>query len=131
MILPKKLAQNKPAPKNKYEDASKVKMFLLSLEDLHTNRFKNGWFTLYKFVEQVKENPALKAEMQEFSKVKIEKPVVEGYYVRPAPELKQAVKKKQAFVRRNLQIGAEEESKDETTKNETLVEVKEEIRILG
>ena len=88
MILPKKFTQNKQPPKNKYEDASKVKLFLLSLEDLHTNRFKNGWFTLYKFVEQVKENPALKAEMQEFSKVKIEKPVVESYYVRPAAEPK-------------------------------------------
>ena len=51
MILPKKFAQNKQAPKNKYQDASKVKMFLLSLEDLHTKRYKNSWFTLYKFVE--------------------------------------------------------------------------------
>lgn len=61
-------------------------MFLLSLEDLHTNRFKNGWFTLYKFVEKVKENPSLKLEMQEFAKVKIEKPEVESYYTRPVPQ---------------------------------------------
>ena len=51
MMLPKKFTQNKAPPKNKYEDANKVKLFLLSLEDLHMNRFKNGWFTLYKFVE--------------------------------------------------------------------------------
>lgn len=63
MQLPKKFSQPKAAPKNKYEDANKVKMFLLSLEDLHNNRFKNGWFTLFKFAEKVKDNPELKAEM--------------------------------------------------------------------
>lgn len=80
MILPKKLVQKKAdKPKSKYEDVNQVKMFLLSLEDLHTNRYKNGWFTLYKFTEQVKINSNLMAEMQEFSKVKMERPVVENY----------------------------------------------------
>jgi len=60
MQLPKKFGQPKPIPKNKYEDANKVKMFLLSLEDLHNNRFKNGWFTLFKFAEKVREMPGLK-----------------------------------------------------------------------
>ena len=64
-------------------------MFLLSLEDLHNNRFKNGWFTLFKFTEKVRDNPALKEEMQEFVKVKIEKPLVESYYAKPISEHKE------------------------------------------
>ena len=62
--------------------------------------------------------------------MKIEKPVVESYYTRPVPEIKQTVKKKQAFIRRNLQIGAEEESKDHPAKEESPTEVNAKFEVL-
>ena len=93
-----------------YQNENQVKLFLLSLEDLHNNRFKNGWFTLLKFTEQVKVKPEIMVEMQEFSKTKIEKPIVESYYQATQPVAVHQ-KKKSVFVRRNLQIGAEEEEK--------------------
>ena len=31
--------------------STNVKMFVISLDDLYTNRFKNGWFTLLKFTD--------------------------------------------------------------------------------
>ena len=34
---------------------------------MHRNRFKNGWFTLLKFTEQVEKKPALLEELQKFS----------------------------------------------------------------
>ena len=83
MILPNKFKKQVPAkPKlSKYEDHNQVKMFLLSVEDLHTNRFKNGWFTLHKFTEKVIDKPELMDELREFSQNnKIEKPTVEVYH---------------------------------------------------
>ena len=39
------------------------------------NRFKNGWFTLYKFAERVQQNPKLHDELVEFNKNnKLEQP---------------------------------------------------------
>ena len=77
MILPKNL-KRAPAPQQK--DPASIKLFLLALSDLHTNRFKNGWFTLLKFTEQVKQKPHLMDEMRKFSETKLEKPVVEVYH---------------------------------------------------
>ena len=67
MNLPKKFGQNKEkkAPE-KYSDTN-FKLFLLSLDDLHMNRYKNGWFTLLKFTEQVKIKPEVMNEMRSFS----------------------------------------------------------------
>ena len=70
MILPNKFgAKKKPAepPKNKYENPTQVKMFMMSVEDVFTNRFKNGWFTLLKFTEKVQEKPHVLDELKEFS----------------------------------------------------------------
>ena len=52
-------------------------------------------------------------EMREFSKNKLDKPIVEVYH-QPAQEVKPALKKKGkvALVRRNLTIGADDEDKD-------------------
>lgn len=63
MILPKKFgAGAKKAtepPKTKYENGASVKMFMFTVEDIFTNRFKNGWFTLLKFTDKVLEQPEL------------------------------------------------------------------------
>lgn len=107
MILPKKFNKPQLQPKTKYEDPNNVKMFLLSCQDLHTNRFKNGWFTLLKFTEQVKLQPSLMDEMRQFGLHKLEKPVVEVYY--QIAKKAEPVKTKAKFVKRNLQIGAAEE----------------------
>jgi hypothetical protein len=53
---------------------------VLAVEDLHTNRFKNGWFTLLKFTEKVIENPQLLDEMRVFGQTKIDKPQVEVFF---------------------------------------------------
>ena len=59
MILPKKFGAKKPAPvpKNKYEDSTKVRMLLLPVEDVFMQKFKDGWFTLFKFTEEVLKKP--------------------------------------------------------------------------
>lgn len=71
MILPNKFGAKKKAadpPKSKYENPTQVKMFLMSVDDIFTNRYKNGWFTLLKFTEAVIEKPHLLEEVKEFSK---------------------------------------------------------------
>lgn len=104
MILPKKFGAKKAAaepPKSKYENSAQVKMFMISVEDVFTNRFKNGWFTLLKFTEQVIEKPHILDEMKEFSKTKIEKPVVDVYVVeKKEPVVQKKTAKKVALVRR-------------------------------
>ena len=37
------------------------------VQDLHKNRFKNGWFTLLKFTDQVLKKPELLDELKKFS----------------------------------------------------------------
>lgn len=44
-----------------------VKILVLAILDLHMNRFKNGWFTLYKFSEKVAENPKYHQELVDFT----------------------------------------------------------------
>lgn len=51
MILPKKFGAKKQEYKSKYENPNAVKIFMLSVADIYTNRYKNGWFTLLKFTE--------------------------------------------------------------------------------
>ena len=70
MILPNKFgAKKKEPPKNKYENPTQVKMFLMSVDDIFTNRYKNGWFTLLKFTEEVQQKPQLLDEVKQFSQV--------------------------------------------------------------
>ena len=57
----------------KYNKAACM-MLANSLDDLVQQRFKNGWFTFHKFTEESKKNPKLLEEMQEFGKVKLERP---------------------------------------------------------
>ena len=56
-----------PTEKPKFSDYD-IKILVLAILDLHMNRFKNGWFTLYKFAEKVATNPKLHDELVEFSK---------------------------------------------------------------
>ena len=40
---------------------------VLAVEDLHKNRFRNGWFHLLNFTEAVIKKPYLLEEMKKFS----------------------------------------------------------------
>jgi hypothetical protein len=71
MILPKnKFGAKKAAEpvKTKYENPTSVKMFMMSVEDVFTNRYKNAWFTLLKFTEKVEEKSSILEELKEFGR---------------------------------------------------------------
>jgi len=80
-------------------------MFVVALDDLHTNRFKQGWFTLLKFTEEVKTKPHVMDEMRDFGQVKLDKPEVRVFHkvVVDKPKVKKVFKKL------NLKIGASDD----------------------
>ena len=39
----------------------------MQVEDLHKNRFRQGWFDLLRFTEQVEKKPELLEELKKFS----------------------------------------------------------------
>ena len=97
-----------------------MKLFLLACQDLHINRFKNGWFTLLKFTERVKLQPDLLDEMRIFSATRLEKPEVEAYY--RVTKKQEPVKAKTKFVKWNLVIGnADEDEVDPQPKSESKI----------
>ena len=104
MILPKKVIKKEPP--SKYA-ATSVKMFVTALDDVNTNRYKSGWFTLLKFTEQVKLKPDLIDEMRLFGQTKLDKPVVQVHQA-----VKSQVKAKKILPKLNLKIGLEDESNE-------------------
>jgi hypothetical protein len=62
-------------PKESKYKASDTRLFLSKITFVHKNRFKSGWFTLLKFMKEVKTNEALREELITFSKEnKLDKP---------------------------------------------------------
>jgi len=51
MNLPKKFLAKKEAKMPEKYSSTSVKMFIVALDDLYMNRYKNGWFTLLKFTD--------------------------------------------------------------------------------
>jgi hypothetical protein len=86
-------------------------MFVISLDDVYTNRFKNGWFTLLKFTDHVKEKPHLIDEMRAFGQTKLVKPEVTVFRVIKAPVL--AKGKSVTLAKLNLKIGLGDDDKDD------------------
>ena len=84
-------------------------MFLLSVEDLHNNRFKQGWFTLLKFTEKARAQPELVEEMRVFNETKLEKPDVKVFQ-----KVVKAKVVKKAFKKLNLQIGAGDDEDEQS-----------------
>lgn len=91
--------------------STNVKMFVISLDDLYTNRFKNGWFTLLKFTDQVKDKPYLMDQMRAFNETKLVKPEVTVFRVIKAPVV--AKGKPVTLAKLNLKIGLGDDDKDE------------------
>ena len=91
--------------------STNVKMFVISLDDLYTNRFKYGWFTLLKFTDHVKEKPHLMDEMRAFGETKLVRPEVTVFRVIKAPVL--AKGKSVTLAKLNLKIGLGDDEKDE------------------
>jgi len=91
--------------------STNVKMFVISLDDLYTNRFKNGWFTLLKFTDQVKEKPHIMDEMRAFGETKLVRPEVTVFRAIKAPVL--AKGKSVGLAKLNLKIGLGDDEKDE------------------
>lgn len=79
------------------------------------NRFKNGWFTLFKFTENVAENSKYHQELVEFTasnkidQPKYEDPVIIFTARKPDSEITQRSERKQAPARKvNLTIGIDD-----------------------
>jgi len=55
------------APKSNKYKAGLVRLFLSKVTFVHKNRFKSGWFTLLKFMKEVRTNDKLRDELIKFS----------------------------------------------------------------
>ena len=81
-----------------------MRLFLSKITFVHKNRFKNGWFTLLKFMKEVRKNEDLREELITFSKEnKLDKPKTGIVVLSQQPVLVEIKKPK---VRPGLTLGA-------------------------